>query len=173
MRGADLGAVHLLPLPRRAGGGLGVERAQLGIGLAQRVIVHPGAGANAAIATPTRRARGVPWRAWLRSRRRILVGEPGDVAAAVAPQLLLDPVDRGAVARRALPPVAELREALDRRLVMLEIEARDEPGNGIRCRPRGILRCDRRCDRDQERDGAPDFTTAHTRSLARAPWSWR
>jgi hypothetical protein len=45
------------------------------------------------------------------------------VGAAVALELRLDPVVRGAIAIRALPAVAELRQPLDGRLVTLEIEA--------------------------------------------------
>ena len=46
--------------------------------------------------------------------------------AAVALELCFDPVDRGAVAIGALPPIAELRQALDRRLVAFEIEPLDQ-----------------------------------------------
>src|SRR2546430_4193215 len=85
----------------------------------------------------THGARGVACRAG-RFRRRarrsrlIVVLQAGDVGTAVAPQLGLDPVHRGAVSVRSLAAVTEMGETLDRRLVLLEIEQRDEPGDGIR-----------------------------------------
>src|SRR5205823_8830080 len=97
--------------------------------------VDASAGANAAVAasarsgphplSPSPFGRGG-------TRRLILVLEAGDVGTAVAPQLSLDPVHRGAVSVRALAAVTELGETLDRRLVLLEVEPRDELGNGIR-----------------------------------------
>src|ERR1019366_773430 len=47
--------------------------------------------------------------------------------------LRLDPVDRGAVAIGALDAITELREPLDRGLVLLEVEARDH-GLGVLAR---------------------------------------
>ena len=63
--------------------------------------------------------------------------------AAVALELRLDPVDRGAVAIGALAAIAELRQPLDRRLVLFEIEAADQRLHriGARRRLRGRLRC--------------------------------
>src|SRR3989441_11010508 len=75
-----------------------------------------------------------------RRRRLIVVLETRDLAATVAPKLRLDPVHGGTVAVRALAPVAEARESLDRGLVALQVEARDELGNGIRRRGVGLCR---------------------------------
>src|SRR5581483_4975450 len=61
-----------------------------------------------------------------RRRRRILVADAFDILAAVAPELGLNPVHRVAVALRALPTVAELREPLDRGLVPLEVKPTHE-----------------------------------------------
>src|SRR5881396_758000 len=55
-----------------------------------------------------------------------------DVAAAVAAELHLNPVNGGAVAVGALAPIAEGRESLDGRLVALQVEARDQLGYGGR-----------------------------------------
>src|SRR5206468_12525432 len=95
---------------------LGVERPELGIGLTQRVSVDAGARAHAAIAAAARRARRVPHPltpspsgsggTW----RRKIVREARYVTAAVTAKLLLDPIDGGAVAGRALAAIAELRE---------------------------------------------------------------
>src|SRR5258705_12780903 len=57
--------------------------------------------------------------------------DASDVGAAIAPELGLDPIDRGAVSVGALAPVAELGEALDGRLVLLQVEPGDELGDGI------------------------------------------
>src|SRR5205823_869348 len=79
------------------------------------------------------------------TRRLILVREARHVAAAVAPELRLDPVHGGTVAVRALAAVAEGGESLDGRLVALQVQARDELGNGIRSSSRVALRgCDGR-----------------------------
>src|SRR5258708_18582728 len=50
---------------------------------------------------------------------RVLVDDPLGVGAAVALELRLDPRDRVTVALRSLAPIAELRQAADRRLVLL------------------------------------------------------
>src|SRR6185503_20894852 len=115
MPGANLGAVHFLALAGRRR--LGIQRAELRVGLAQRVGVDAGRRAQAADFPAAGSARRVAWSPWLGLRGRELIRDPRHVAAAVAPQLLLDPIDGSAIARRALATVAELREALDRRLV--------------------------------------------------------
>src|SRR5205814_7787151 len=125
--GADLGAIHLFARARRRG--LRVQCAHPQVGLPQGVGVDASAGANAAVAasarsgphplSPSPFGRGG-------TRRLILVLEAGDVGTAVAPQLSLDPVHRGAVSVRALAAVTESGETLDRRLVLLEVEPRDE-----------------------------------------------
>jgi hypothetical protein len=51
---------------------------------------------------------------------------------AVAFELGFDPVDRRAIAIRALTPIAELREPFDRRLVLLEVEPSDQRAHRIR-----------------------------------------
>src|SRR5207253_1807085 len=83
-----------------------------------------GPDGHAAVAAPARGAarvagRSGPFCPGTRWRRLIVVRQAGDVGAGVAPELGLDPVHRGAVAVGALAPVAELGEALDRRLVLL------------------------------------------------------
>ena len=121
---ADLGAVNLLA--RADVARLGVARAQREIGLAERIRVYAERPAQAAVASAALRRVGAP-----RDRRpagppgigrKIVILDAGGVRVAVALELRLDPVDRRAVAVRALPAVAELREALDRRLVPLQIE---------------------------------------------------
>src|SRR5207302_8808702 len=67
-------------------------------------------------------------------------GGAGHVAAAVAPELRLDPVHGGTVAVRALAAVAEGGESLDGRFVALQVQARDELGHGIRSSSRVALR---------------------------------
>src|SRR6266513_4538075 len=103
MDAADLGAVHLFARARHAG--LRVERAQPGVGLPQGIVVDAGAGAHAAVAATTRGAARVAWRPHPLfpspsgrggTRRLIVVLQTGDVGAAVAPELRLDPVHRGA-----------------------------------------------------------------------------
>src|SRR5438034_7608678 len=118
MDAADLGAVHLFARARRAG--LRVERAQPGVGLPEGIVVDAGAGAHAAVAATARGPAGVAPGARRRRGRLIVVLEALNVAAAVGPELSLDPVHRGAVSVGALAPVAELGEAFDRRLVLLE-----------------------------------------------------
>src|SRR5437660_8569471 len=146
MDAADLGAVHLVARARRAG--WRVERTQPGVGLPEGIVVDAGAGAHAAVAATARGAarvaeRSGPFRPGPRWRRLIVVLQACDIGAAVAPELGLDPVHRGAVPVGALAPVAELGEAFDRRLVLLEVEARDQLGDGILCR-RGGVRLGRR-----------------------------
>jgi hypothetical protein len=74
----------------------------------------------------------------LTGARRIVAALRGDVLVfdalgrtAIALELLLDPVHRGPVAVSALPPIAELREAFDGRLVALEVEAADQRLHGL------------------------------------------
>src|SRR5690349_10712805 len=137
MRGADLGAIHLFPRARRRG--LRVEGAQPRVGLFERIGVDARSGPDTAVAAAARGSAGISWRrgARPRSRRLIVILEPRDIAAAVAPQLSLDPVDGGAIAVGALAPIAEARESLDGRLVTLEVEPGDELGDEI---GRGRLR---------------------------------
>src|SRR5207249_5520166 len=87
-----------------------------------------------------------------RRRRLIVVLETRDVAATVAPKLRLDPVDGRAVAIGSLAPVAEARESLDRGLVALQVEARDELGNGIGTRGVGLRGRDSRNGKSSEQD---------------------
>ena len=140
---ADLGAVDLLRARRRRGR-LAVERAQLFVGLLHRVVVDAGTRARAARPSAALRRSGLAIRirralrprARLRGRRRrrgVVVVDAFDVGAAVALELRFDPVDRLAIALGALASIAELRQALDGRLVALEIEPADqrlEPGSG-------------------------------------------
>src|SRR5438552_6712675 len=156
MDAADLGAVHLYARARRAG--LCVERTQPRVGLLEGMVVDAGAGAHAAVVATARGTASVagrsgPFCPGTRWRRLIVVLQAGDVGAAVAPELDLDPVHRGAVPVGALAPVAELGEAFDRRLVLLEVEPRDQLGDGILCRGRSGGYLGRRDGRDAEGGG--------------------
>ena len=62
----------------------------------------------------------------LRRRRIVLIRDALDVLASVLFKLRLDPIDGVAIALRALPAIAELRQSLDGVLVSLEVEAIDE-----------------------------------------------
>ena len=78
------------------------------------------------------------------------------VRAPVAFQLRLDPVDRGSIAIGPLPPIAELRQSLDRRLVAIEIQPRDERRNrvGRGCRRRLRAHAERgrcKCENHRQR----------------------
>src|SRR6185503_13794677 len=93
------------------------------------------------IAAAARGSGGVTcwWCGWpvgggTRRGRLVFVFDASDVGAAVAAQLRFDPVHRIAVAVGPLAAVAELSETLDRRLVLLEVEPGDEPGDGVGCR---------------------------------------
>ena len=124
MRRADLGAVHFFA--RAALAGLRIERAQFLIRLTRRVGIDAGCGAQTAQAPPARRRVGAardrrPARRG-RLTRKIRVVQANRVGAAVALEPRFDPVDRGAIAIRPLPAVAELRESLDRGFVFLEVE---------------------------------------------------
>src|SRR5256885_1656651 len=77
------------------------------------------------------RARARWTRGGARRRRGVLVRDALGIRAAVALELRLDPIDRGAVAIGALAPVTELGEAFHGRLVPLEIEACDHQPDGI------------------------------------------
>jgi hypothetical protein len=59
------------------------------------------------------------------------VDDPLGVRAAVALELGLDPVDRLAIAFRALPAIAERGQPFDRGLVFLEVESIDHDLDGI------------------------------------------
>src|SRR5690606_18795829 len=97
---------------------------------------------------------------------RAVVVEPLGVGAAIALQLRLDPIERGAVARRPLAPVTKLREPLDRRLVALEFELGDERGDRIG--GGGLLGEERRrCGESQHGDGGERGGGAHWRSRGR------
>src|SRR5262249_20038669 len=128
---------------------LGVELAEFRIGLRRRVAADGLARlrpADAAAALPLRRVGrasacaagaaaatsrlGAAFAAFATSARREGVGDPLG-GAAVALELRLDPVERGAVARGPLAPIAELRQALDGGLVLLEIEPPDDGLDGI------------------------------------------
>jgi hypothetical protein len=61
-----------------------------------------------------------------RARRRIVDVFDALGRAAVALQLRLDPVDCRAIAIGALPAIAELRQAFDRRSVSFEVEPFDQ-----------------------------------------------
>ena len=104
--------------------------------------------------------------------RRVGVLDPLGRRAAVALELRLDPIHRFAVAFGALAPVAELRETLDRRLVLLEVEARDHEANRIVQGVRGrrlvaaaLLRVNRRGGEDEQRGQNRDGYRRGTMSL--------
>ena len=142
MRRADLGAVDLLARPRRRN--LRIERAERRIGLRGGVVVGDrrhhhaaqaraaGAGANFAARDGARSRR--PCRRGRFRRPVVDVVQPLD-RATVAREFARDPFDRGPVAVRALPAVAELGEPLDGRLVALEIEPPDQRADGIAASP--------------------------------------
>ena len=68
----------------------------------------------------------------------------------MALELRLNPIDRGAIARGALAPVAELAQPFDRRFVGFEIESPNQIPNRVAGRwPRLRLRP----ERDQEPEG--------------------
>src|SRR5439155_16860961 len=113
VRGADLRAIDGLARPRRHR--LHVERAKFFVGLLHRIGVDAGWRADAAIAPAALREAGdaAAAAASLGRRRVVDVVDPLGWAAVVF-QLRLDPVDRRAIAIRALPAIAELREPLER-----------------------------------------------------------
>ncbi len=145
---ADLRAVHLFAWTR--GRGLHVQLAQFEIGLFFRVVIDAGrspvpaldrtaaapAAARAGLLPPAAPAAGVGARP-----RLVLVRQTLRVRAAITFQLRLDPVDRGAVPVGALSSIPELRQALDRPLVLFQLEAFDQGANGIL---RRLLHHDRR-----------------------------
>src|SRR5437667_102944 len=79
-----------------------------------------------------------------RRRRHILIGDPLDGCAAVAFQLRLDPVDGVAIALGALPAIAELRQSLDRRFVLVQVEPTDKGTDRVRLGGRRRLLCKNR-----------------------------
>ena len=150
--GADLRAVDLLALARHRW--RRVEGAQCRVRLRQRVVVDAGARPRAAIdaaplgapappasggatarrtgaapAPPGRLSRATSPCRW----RFPLVRDALDVGAAVAAELRFDPVHGLAIALGALTTIAELREALDRGLVLGEIETRHQRGDVRQC----------------------------------------
>jgi hypothetical protein len=61
------------------------------------------------------------------------------IGATGALELSLDPIEGGAVAIRALLSIAELCQAFDRRLVLLQVEATDERLHlGVRLRAKHL-----------------------------------
>ena len=79
-----------------------------------------------------------------RTRRRLgeLVLQAFGVRAAVGLELGLDPVQRLAVALRALAAVTELGQALDGGLVPLQVELADEAGHRVSgLTGRGLRKC--------------------------------
>jgi hypothetical protein len=175
----------------------GVDRANAFVGLRHRIAVHAGTGAIAdnsgaaltavraapAAATPgAGRAASTAGRLRGRSHDRgrhagaafarrhgRVVGDARGVRVAVALELRLDPVHGVAIALGALTPIAELRQAFDRRFVFLEIEPSDHRLDGILgrgCRGgrlglRAALRDDRRgkASGESERRGRDDSRT--------------
>jgi hypothetical protein len=79
--------------------------------------------------------------------------------AAIALELRFDPIDGGAIAVSALPPVAELGQGLDRRFVFFEIEPSGEHRDRIACHRllRGCGRC--RLDEKKREPGCEPQTT--------------
>ena len=109
-----------------------------------RALASPGApaGAGPRRLSARRRHRAAP------GRRLVVVLDAFRVRAAVALELRLDPVDGGAVAIGSLTAIAELRQALDRGLVLFQIESADEhPYRVVVVRGlRGWRGCRRRLD---------------------------
>src|SRR5581483_8502579 len=109
-------------------GRLRVQRAQLLVRLLHRIGVDACGDAVSADASPALCGVGVAAaaariRIW--GRRLVVVHDPFR-RAAVRLQLRLDPVHGRAVAIRALPPIAELGQTFDGRLVLLEVETAGE-----------------------------------------------
>src|SRR5258708_15853874 len=128
MLGADLRAIDVFARPRTHRSG--VECAQQRIGLCSGIIVRhlrrdqtPQSGATSAFADLATRNCGSLCRPCAPLRRRrggiINVSDALDVGATGALQLSLYPIEGGAVAIRALLPIAELCQAFDRRFVPL------------------------------------------------------
>ena len=133
VRGADLRAENFLARPGlvRLHVRLPDRLVWLGVGIHVDAGARPGAEDDAASLAVPRVRRPCATPASLRGRRvdlppRVFILDALGVRAAVALELRLDPVDGGTVARRALAPIAELRQALDRRLVLLEVEPLDQ-----------------------------------------------
>jgi hypothetical protein len=121
----DLGAEHHLAGARR--GRLHVERTQLLVRLLHRIGVHPGRNLVAARATAADRQPGVAATASASGGGWRIVDVLHPLGpAAVALQLHFDPIDRGAIAIRALTPIAEPGQALDGGLVLIEVETLDQ-----------------------------------------------
>jgi hypothetical protein len=121
---ADLRIEHHLARSGRRR--LRIERAQCFVRLLRRIGVdacrRPNPSGNAAARHSAPRAAA----ASARIRRRIVGVSDALGRTAVALELRFDPIDRRTIAIAALPPIAELSEALDGRLVFLEIESADE-----------------------------------------------
>ncbi len=135
-RGADFGAID--QFAPAVGGRFAVEGAQPLVRLPHRVGVDAGTRPLAARTSaadgpgigvgrrPRRRRRPS------RGRRRVELVDQALGGAAVALELRLDPVDGLAVALGALPPIPELRQALDGGLVAFEVQPGDESPDRVR-----------------------------------------
>ena len=176
LRAVDLG-------PLAVNGFLAIEFADALVGLRHQVAVYAGAGTVAEDRAPARPRAAPPYassggrgevslvrrgaaaagaaagcrpaRGRIGRRRgRIGVEDALGARAAEGMQLRLDPVDGVPVALRALAPVAELRQALERRLVVVERQPRDEGRDGILRFGSRLLRLERGRDgRQPEPDG--------------------
>src|SRR5262249_55860667 len=122
--GPNLRAIHLLAFA--VDRLLSIQLADFRIGLCHEVAVDGGTTAAAkdlaAAWTGSLEGPGVCRRRCRlscrrRTRRRVLVSQALDTRASVRSQLRFYPVDGVAIAFRALPPVAELAQGLNRRLV--------------------------------------------------------
>ena len=84
---------------------------------ASRITTAPPPFGGIGIAAATSPSSGV--------RRRVFVDDSLGVRAAIALELSFDPVDSIAISLRALATIAELCQSFDRRLVFLQLEARN------------------------------------------------
>src|SRR5262249_40353165 len=109
----------------------------------------------------------------------VLIDDALGVRAAVALELRFDPIDRVTIALRALAAIAELRQPLDRVLVVVEREARHHDGDRIIGRAalavaRSLLGGESRAEREKaaahDRDacGRTHGSFSSARSLARS-----
>ncbi|HEU5432325.1 MAG TPA: carboxypeptidase regulatory-like domain-containing protein, partial [Thermomicrobiales bacterium] len=93
--------------------------------LARTLVLIPlGSGAAAGASTSASRVLAA-------LRRGVGVLDARHVAAAITLELRFDPVDRVAIALRPLAPVAKLREAFDRRLVLVQFKPADQGPDGV------------------------------------------
>src|SRR5882757_5194164 len=106
---------------------LRIERAELFVRLTERIGIDAGGAAHAARTRSSGQGvrvvcdRRPAWQ--LRVGGKIRVFEPRSIRTTITFELSLDPIDGGPIAIGTLAAIAEQREAFDRGLVFLEVEA--------------------------------------------------